>query len=529
MASCWLYFVCAVFGVVVGASVYDTEEDLPPLEVYVFSYNVIVRWAREGAWDNITEFDVSLASDSGEYEPCEEPISCEALECEFNSNVCDKPLNPCSNATISVTGNNETSLSEIMTAPAPKDKVGTKIIDSTLFVLWAESSSSDTLCLNYTEVSAVFPNSGTITEKIPSGVDRVLFPLSQCDLGAGEVRVTSFGGSGMSEPERANFTFEDTGFVTPLVGFLELNVTCGILEVTWELIDTCPYLAWYRVTLMPAQSTVITIDYNDTSAFFEGLEPGSYYEVCVQPVDASSNNLAKGICSNMTTPEPAVEDLIVEPVNHETIQASWSPNECNMSQPLLYDVEITTCLNFTNETCTGKTFVNSTTELNYTRTGLEPYTLYHVCVITINTDDTLYQACEYVTTLPKAPYDLQAYSEDASTIRITWNYLDNLAQMAMYDVSWKSDDEIVFSDNTTLQEYVIESYNGTGSIHVCVTVTLDETESIPECNEFQLLYLEDDFGLILGLILGIPLILLAIGLVLAFVFKVNVRDVFPGM
>lgn len=95
-----------------------------------------------------------------------------------------------------------------------------------------------------------------------------------------------------------------------------------------------------------------------------------------------------------------MEDILAEAVNHTAIQISWSPSECNMSEPLRYEIEVVTCNNLTNETCTGKTFVESTTELNYTQTGLEPYTLYHVSVIAIYSSDSSYQADDFVITLP---------------------------------------------------------------------------------------------------------------------------------
>lgn len=104
----------------------------------------------------------------------------------------------------------------------------------------------------------------------------------------------------------------------------------------------------------------------------------------------------------LTFPLPfiAVEDLQLEAINHTAVQVSWSPSDCNMSEPQRYEVEVVTCNNFTNETCTGATFVNSTTELNYTQTGLEPYTQYHVSVVSIYASDSSYQADDYVITLP---------------------------------------------------------------------------------------------------------------------------------
>ncbi|XP_047495559.1 collagen alpha-1(XIV) chain-like [Penaeus chinensis] len=533
MASCWFYVICVAFGLVVGVPVYDIKEEHqePLLEVEVFNNYVIVRWTPK-EWNNATDYKVQLANKSSSAEICEQEVQCDAIECEFTSNVnttCE--LTPCTNITITVTGNNVTSTSDVVTAPAPKLEVGTKIIDNYLIVLWNETpETSYRECHVSTIVEATFARTGSITQIKESQVDRVLLPLSQCDTGAGKVRVISVGGNGSSEPKEATFNFEDSALVTPLVGSLELSATCDTIEATWELLDWCSYLAWFRVTLEPLGTVQATLDYNDTSAIFEGLDIGTNYEVCVLPVDSNGVELASNICSTTKTTIPAVEDLVAEAVNHTAIQVSWSPSECNMSEPLLYEIEVVACNNFTNETCSGKMFVNSTTELNYTQTGLEPHTEYHVSVITIYSSDSIYQTDDFVITLPMAPYDLQAFLQDPSTIYMSWDYLDDLAENQTYGLSWKLEgSDMIYSDTTTLKEYVIEGYNGTGTTLLCVTVTLDVTTSLPECNEFRLYYLEDDFGLILGLMLGIPLILFAIGLVLAQVFKIQLADVFPGV
>lgn len=529
MASWWFCLISVVLGLGVGVPGYFIEEE-NPLEVEVSTSYVIVRWTREGDWDNVTSFMVSLERDEI---ICNETVDCGAIECEFNSNenVNCTELTPCTEINITVGGSGVNSSIDIITAPAPKGAVKTKIIDTSLVVLWTETSDEPHKeCLNTTEVMVTFARTGTVTKSTSSQVDRVLFPLNECDLGAGEVFVTSLGGSGSSEPKKSNFTFEDSALVTPIIGSLELNATCDSIEASWELIDWCPYLAWFRVTLKPSESVTTTPDYNSTSTTFEGLDAGTNYEVCVQPVDSSSDDLAVSICSNIRTKIPAVEDLQLEAINHTAVQVSWSPSDCNMSEPQRYEVEVVTCNNFTNETCTGATFVNSTTELNYTQTGLEPYTQYHVSVVSIYASDSSYQADDYVITLPMAPYDLEAFLQDASTIYVSWNYLDELSGNQTYGISWKLEDsDVIYSGNTTFKEYVIQGYNGTGSTLLCVTVTLDAATSIPECKEFRLYYLEDDFGLILGLMLGIPLIILAIGLALARVFKVTLADVFPGV
>lgn len=94
--------------------------------------------------------------------------------------------------------------------------------------------------------------------------------------------------------------------VTPIIGSLELNATCDSIEASWELIDWCPYLAWFRVTLKPSESVTTTPDYNSTSTTFERLDAGTNYEVCVQPVDSSSDDLAVSICSNIRTKIPGI-------------------------------------------------------------------------------------------------------------------------------------------------------------------------------------------------------------------------------
>ncbi|XP_063584951.1 fibronectin-like isoform X2 [Penaeus indicus] len=532
MASCWFYVICVAFGIVVGVPVYDIKEEYqdPPLDLEVFSNYVILRWTPKD-WDNATQYEVMLANETMA-EICTTKVSCEAIECEFNSNNnTDCKLTPCSNITITVSGNNITSESDVVTAPASKVAVGTKIIDNYLAVLWNETPEpSYKECHESTEVKVNFARSGSFTQIKGSQSDRALFPLSQCDTGDGDVRVTSLGGNGSSEPMRASFTFEDSALVTPLVGSLELNATCDTIEATWELIDWCSYLAWFKVTLEPLGTVHPTLDYNDTSVIFEGLDAATNYTVCVQPVDDTSVELAPQICSTAKTVIPAAEDLLAEAINHTAIQVSWSPSECNMSEPLLYEIKIVACNNITNETCSGKTFENWTRELNYTQTGLEPHTEYHVSVISPYSNDSIYETDDFVTTLPIAPYDLEAFLQDSSTIYVSWDYLEDLAENQTYGISWKLEgSDMIYSDKTTLKEYVIAGYNGTGTTLLCVTVTIDETMSLPECNEFLLYYLEDDFGLILGLMLGIPLILFAIGLVLAQVFKIQLTDIFPGV
>lgn len=95
------------------------------------------------------------------------------------------------------------------------------------------------------------------------------------------------------------------------MGSLELNATCDTIEATWELIDWCPYLAWFRVTLEPLGMVQTTLDFNDTSTVFEGLDAGTNYKVCVQPVDSNSVELALIICSTTNTIIPGIYVILV--------------------------------------------------------------------------------------------------------------------------------------------------------------------------------------------------------------------------
>ena len=221
----------------------------------------------------------------------------------------------------------------------------------------------------------------------------------------------------------------------------------------------------------------------NTNYTVTGLMPNTYYEYKVKAINTYGSS-SFSACAGATTqsagsPPPAPAGLTASALSSSSIYLTWNTSTGAAS----YDVY----------TCSGS-FVASTTNTNYTVTGLMPNTYYDYKVKAINTyGSSSFSVCAGTTTSsagnpPPVPTGLTVTAASASSVYLFWNTSTGAAS---YDIYTCSGSYVGYTTNTyytisgllpsTYYDYKIRAVNayGNSSLTACSGATTLNAGSPP--------------------------------------------------